>query len=123
MAHDWSERILLAQLGDEPELSEELSQIHEKIKSLGAGKPLPHVVLNFSGVTYLNSSHIASTLRLRKLLVERNRRLVLSGMSDDLWSVLMLTGLDKVFSVAPDTSVALTQLQLENDAEGMAREG
>ncbi len=113
MAHDWSDRIMLAHLGDEPELSDELAQTFERVKAHAPGKPAPHVVLNFESVTYLNSSHIASMLRLRKLLIESDRRLILAALSDDLWTVLMLTGLDKVFTVANDTSTALARLQLE----------
>lgn len=118
MAHEWSDRILLAELGDEPELSEEISGIFDRIKSLPAGKRPPSVVLNFAGVTYLNSSHIASLLRLRKKLVESGRTLVLCTLSDELWSVILLTGLDKIFIVAPDTGTALARVQLDARAEG-----
>lgn len=114
MAHQWSDRILIAELGDEPELSEEVSGIFERFKALPEGKKPPSVVLNFAGVTYLNSSHIASMLRLRKKLSEHGRTLVLCTLSDELWSVILLTGLDKVFIVAPDTSTALARVQLDS---------
>lgn len=114
MAHQWSDRILIAELGDEPELSEEISGIFERFKTLPEGKKPPSVVLNFAGVTFLNSSHIASMLRLRKKLVEHGRTLVLCTLSDELWSVILLTGLDKVFIVAPNTSTALARVQLDS---------
>ena len=114
MPIEWSEGILLAELGEEPELSEELSAVVERVKSPPPGKSVPHVVLSFGGVNYLNSSHIASMLRLRKRLIERGRQLVLSSVGDELWSVILLTGLDKIFIVAPDTMTALARIQLEN---------
>jgi anti-anti-sigma factor len=71
------------------------------------------VVLNFAGVTYLNSSHIAALLRMRKRLMELGRSLVLCSMGDDVWSVILLSGLDKVFRYAPDPMTALAGLQLD----------
>lgn len=121
MAQQWSDRILLAELGDEPELSEEIAGIFDRVKSLPSGKKPPNVVLNFAGVTFLNSSHIASILRLRKKLSESGRTLVLCTLSDELWSVILLTGLDKIFVVAPDTGTALARVQLDarnEDARG-----
>lgn len=109
MAVDWSDNILIANLADEPALSDELSLICEKVE--GASSP-PHAVLDFGEVTYINSSNIAQLLRLRKLLDEAGRALRLSGITDDVMSVLMVTGLDKVFKFAPDTLTALAGLQL-----------
>ncbi len=80
-------------------------------------------MLNFGGVSYLNSSQIASLLRLRKRLAEGQppRQLVLAALSDEVWSVLLLTGLDKVFRVSPDTMTALARVQLDGaDGTGAA---
>lgn len=122
MPEDWAEGILLSDLADEPELSEEFSAIFSRIKGEPAGeeggedaapKPVPHVVLNFQGVTYLNSSHIAQLLRMRKLLEQHGRRLVVCAMNDEVLSMMRLTGLDKVFHFAPDTMTALASVQIE----------
>ncbi len=134
MPTDWSEGILLSDLADEPELSEEFSAIFARLKtpndddappSFGAGREavreapaatsdaIPHVVLNFSGVSYLNSSHIAALLRMRKRLVEAGKQLVLCSMGDEVWSMMLLTGLDKVFQFAPDPMTALASVQLK----------
>jgi anti-anti-sigma factor len=111
MASEWTEGILLSELGDEPELSEEIAALFDQLRRTPTEK-LPHVVLNFSAVGYLNSSHIASLLRLRKRVAEGRRKLVLCGLSDEVWSVMLLTGLDKVFTFCPDTMTALAQVQL-----------
>lgn len=116
MPTDWSDSIVLCDLPDEPELAEDIAALVDRLKKTPT-KDLPHVVLNFSGVGYLNSSHIAALLRVRKRLQEARRTLVLAAMTDDVWSVMLLTGLDKVFQYAPDTATALARLQL-SDAEG-----
>jgi anti-anti-sigma factor len=112
MLIEWSEGILLCDLADEPELSEEFSALFSQLKAVPADK-LPHVVLNFSGVGYMNSSQIAQLLRLRKSLSEGGRRLVLAAMNDEVTSVMLITGLDRIFQFAPDTMTALARVQLD----------
>lgn len=122
MPIEWSDDITIAELADEPELSEEFAAIFGRLnapESSAAGN-VPHIVLNFSGVTFLNSSHLAQLLRMRKRLAEFNRQLVLCSMGDDLWSVMMLTGLDKVFRFASDPLTALAGLQLEQARDDRA---
>lgn len=116
MPTEWSDGILLAQLADEPELAEEFSAIFARLNKADAAAT-PHVVLDFGGVSYLNSSHIAQMLRMRKKLTEGRRQLVLCSMSDELWSVMSMTGLDKVFAYAPDTMTALARVQLSGNGE------
>lgn len=133
MPQDWADGILLSELSDEPELSEELSAIFSRLKGertipsptgesgtrgeTGVGGvpsragPV-HVILNFEGVTYLNSSHIAQLLRLRKMVMEKGRRMILCKVNDEVWSMILLTGLDKVFQFEPDTTTALARAQL-----------
>lgn len=113
MPTDWSEGILLADLADEPELAEEFSAVVERLKNTPTDK-LPHVVLNFGGVSYVNSSHIAALLRMRKRVQEGHKQLVLASLSDEVWSIILLTGLDKVFQFAPDTMTALARVQLDD---------
>jgi len=121
MPTEWAEGILLAELSDEPELSEEFSAIFARIITRPGEAPagaVPHVVLNFSGVSYLNSSHIAAMLRMRKRLLEARKTLVLCSLGDEVWSMMLLTGLDKVFQFSPDTMTALARVQLEQEGGG-----
>jgi len=113
MPTDWGENIILSELSDEPELSEEFAALFSALKEAPPGGAR-HVVLNFAGVRYLNSSHIAQLLRMRKQLQLANRSLVLCSLGDDVWSVLLLSGLDKVFRFAPDPVTALAGLQIED---------
>lgn len=121
MSTDWSDNIAIAELNDEPGLSEELASLIDRVKAAGGGadRHVPHVVLNFSGVTYINSSNIAQLLRLRQSLGKHGRRLKLCCMSDPVWSVMLVTGLDKVFQFAPDPMTALAGLQLEDAEQGL----
>lgn len=112
MATDWSENIVVAELSDEPALSDELAAIIDRVTEAPAAK-VPHLVLNFGPVTYVNSSNLAQLLRLRKRLLEAGRSIKLCSVSDEVWSVMMVTGLDKVFRFAPDPMTALAGLQIE----------
>jgi anti-anti-sigma factor len=102
-------------LQDEPAFSEELNAVIDRCKG---DAPVPHVVLNMNGVTYLNSSNIAQLLKLRKALSAAGRRLKLCSVNDQVWSVMLVTGLDKVFLFAPDPMTALAGLQLEDAEDG-----
>jgi anti-anti-sigma factor len=117
MATEWSEDIAIAELADEPALSEELTGLIDRVQN--SEGPVPHVVLNFGAVTYVNSSNIAQMLKLRATLSKKSRRLKLCSVGDEVWSIMLVTGLDKVFLFAPDPMTALAGLQLE-DAEGDA---
>lgn len=114
MPDDWSERILISDLSDEPALSDELTSIHERICQADVDST-QDVVLNFSAVTYLNSSNIAQLIRLRTILKERRRDLRFCSVGNDVWSLMLLTGLEKVFKFAPDPATAIASLQLDRE--------
>ena len=117
MDTDWSEKIIIEDLTDEPQLSESLTGLIDRVNRTGPGK-LPHIVLNFGQVSYLQSSNLAQLLRLRKALAEAGRQLRLCSVRDDVWSVLTVTGLDKLFRCAPDPVTALAGLQIELEEHG-----
>ncbi len=120
MAVDWSDNIVIANLEDEPALSDELSMICERVEGAGEGDPIPHAVLDFHEVSYVNSSNIAQLLRLRKNLEAHGRQLVLAGVSDEVMSVLVVTGLNKVFQFAPDMLTAIASIQIaEPNSDGV----
>ena len=112
MPTEWSDTILISELQDEPSLSEELSAMYDRLASLGP-KVSKHVVLNFGQVNYVSSSHISQMLRIRKKVADGGRNLVVCSMSDHCWSVMVMTGLDRVFRFAPDPMTALATLQIE----------
>jgi anti-anti-sigma factor len=111
MAVDWSDEIAIANLADEPALSDELSAVIENVETLGDP---PHVVLDFHEVSYINSSNIAQLLKARKVLDAKQRQLVLCSMNDDVFSVMVVSGLEKLFRFAPDTLTAIASVQIED---------
>lgn len=113
---DWSEDITIADLANEPALSEELGALIERAETSDASA-IPHIVLNFADVTYLNSTNIGQLLRLRKRLVDAGRSMRLCSMRDDVWTLILAAGLDRIFRVDPDPMTALAGLQLEEAGE------
>lgn len=113
MPTDWSDKILIADMSDEPEFTEELRQLTQEVEKSKGNK---HVVLDLSSVSYVNSSHLALLLRLRRQLAEESLKLHICGTRDPVWSVMSLTGLDKVFEFYDNKATALASLQLEEGA-------
>lgn len=105
----WSEQIWLVQLGDEPALSEDLFNLAESIHQT---RPTPDIVLGLGAVTHMNSSNLSQLLRVRKLAIDHNLKLLLAGPSDGVWAMFLTTGLDKVFEFTPDVPTALATLQV-----------
>ncbi len=112
MPSDWSNDIVIADLADEPELSEELNELYNQLTERPVDT-VPCVVLNLGGVSYLNSSNIAQILRIRRRLIEAHKTMKLCSVADGVWSIMLLTGLDKVFDFAPDKATAIAALQLQ----------
>lgn len=105
----WSERVLLAELADDPQFSDDLSHIIEQCTN----NAQLDVLLNFSAVNYLNSSNIAKLLKLRKLVTSTNgRRLKLCGINRHVWGVFLVTGLDRIFDLVDDVPTGLASLQM-----------
>ena len=107
---EWSEEITIASVGDEPAFSEDMANLLQKLDERGDG--CPDVVLDLTAVSYLNSSNIAQMLRLRKRLNTAGRQMRICSVEDQVWGVLMITGLDKIFDFTDDVSTALASLQL-----------
>jgi anti-anti-sigma factor len=103
----WSEQIYVVELGDDPQFTDDLANLMDMLESEPAD-----VVLNFSAVSFINSSDVARLLRLRKMLVTAERRLVFCGVNTQVWGIFITTGLEKIFNFTNDISTALASLQL-----------
>jgi anti-anti-sigma factor len=104
--HEWSSRVMLADLRDEPQFTQDLQSLSDRLDISPIG-----VVLNMQGVTYLNSQSIAAMLQLRQRLVKLEQKLVICGVPDRVWGIMVLTSLDKVFTFTPDVPSALSAIQ------------
>lgn len=106
---EWSEQILLVDLQDDPQLADDLNALLETV----AAHTDMDAVLDFAHVSYINSSNVSKLLKLRKAIVISNKRkLKLCGINTQVWSVFLVTGLDKVFDFADDVTSGLAGLQL-----------
>jgi len=108
---NWSDNIKVVELQDDPTFSDDLNTLQEQL----ADQNEVDVVMNFSAVNYLNSSNIARLLKTRKLLINHNRKLVLCGITTNVWGLFLVTGLDKVFDFTDSVSTALASVQIAMD--------
>ena len=111
----WSDSILIAELNDEPMFSEDFESLMGRIED--KENATPDVIVDLKNVTYLNSSNIAQLLRLRKILDSAGLRLRLCSIGDAVWSVMLITGLDKLFEFMDDVSTSLASLQIGQEDE------
>ncbi|MBC22691.1 MAG: hypothetical protein CMJ32_02085 [Phycisphaerae bacterium] len=107
--NEWSDEILIAEMNDEPQFSEDITSL---MRQLEESEQAPDVIVNLQSVTYLNSSNIAQLLKLRKTVSAAKRRLRVCSVGDQVWGVLLITGLDKIFEFTDDVSTSLASLQL-----------
>jgi anti-anti-sigma factor len=113
--NEWSEQIVLAETGEEPTFSEDMGNLISIVEDADRGeREMPDVVVNLSEVTYLNSSNIAQLLRLRKRLAGGGGKLRICSVGDQVWGVILVTGLDKLFEFHDDLATAIASLQLDS---------
>ncbi len=104
----WSDKVVVVHLGDDPQFTEDMDAVEaHRHKALDTD-----FVLDFSGVRFVNSSNIASLLRLRKQLVQSEGRMILCGTSDQVWRAFHATGLDKILEFSASVPNALATLQM-----------
>jgi len=68
------------------------------------------ILLNFQGVTYIDSSGLASLIGAFQLLRPQGGRLLLSNISKPIQNVFAVARLDKVFSIHATEAEALRSL-------------
>ncbi len=105
----WSDQIVLASLKPEPQFSEDLNVLRDELRDRPG-----HVVVDFTAISQLNSSNLAQLLRLRKQCIDHAVQLKCASINDRLWSVMSVTGLDKIFEFAEDVPTALTSIQMHD---------
>lgn len=106
----WSDDIWIVRLQNEPVFSDEL---HPLLQRIGRDDTPPSIVIDLAEVTRINSSNLSQLLKLRKTASDHKVELRVTSPSDGVWSVFLMTGLDKVFHFTQDTATALAELQLK----------
>ena len=103
---DITENVVLADVTTEPTLNEELKNVTEVVRERGDCD----VVIDFSKVDIVTSSSLSKLLKLRKLLMDCNRRLVLCCVAKATRAIFSVTALDDVFEMVDDQFAALASL-------------
>jgi anti-anti-sigma factor len=67
----------------------------------------PLVVLDMTEVPYMDSAALGSVVNAHVSYVNRQRRLMLAGISDHVKTLLRVTNVDRVFAMYPTVSEAL----------------
>jgi anti-anti-sigma factor len=104
----WSDKVIVVRLADDPQLTEDLIALEHAAQQ----GPLC-AVLDFAGVNFINSSNLAKLLKLRKKMVSDHTRLIFCSIGDQVWGALLVTGLDKLFTVCDDVATALATIQMQ----------
>jgi anti-anti-sigma factor len=109
---EWSDDVYLVELSDDPQLTDDLTALMDRLEASPRD-----VVINFGAVGFVNSSNIARLLRLRKMMIAVQRRLIFSDVNSQVWGVFVVTGLDKIFEFVKDVSTALATMQIGADED------
>jgi anti-anti-sigma factor len=104
----WSEDIFVVRLGDDPQFTEDMNAIDQNLSYHRHAD----VILDFSGVSFMNSTNISRLLAVRQKTIQGENKLILCSVSTRLWSTFLATGLDKVFTFSNDVTTALATVQL-----------
>ena len=111
---EWSDNIILGELQDDPQFSEDMNLLEEMLET----RPGCHCVLDLSEVKFLNSSNIAKLLKIRKLQQSGPpAKLKLCGITTSVWGVFLVTGLDKIFEFCDNVGMGLASVQIESGAD------
>ena len=104
---EWSDRILVVELEDDPQFSDDIAALMRRLNHAAMD-----VVICLAGIKHVNSSNLTQLLRVRTKAVRSERKLRLCGVGDEIWGVMLVTGLDKLFDFSPDVTTGLAALQL-----------
>ena len=109
---EYSDNCILAELGAEPAMAEELKAVAELVR----GRSGSHVVVDFSSVDIVTSSSLAALLRLQKVVNDAGGELVLCSVADLTIGIFAVTGLENVFTFARDRLAAMVSIRARSAA-------
>jgi anti-sigma B factor antagonist len=81
-------------------------RVERSLASMIKRKP-NHLVVDLSGVTFIDSSGIAVLIRALQNVQNYGGKLTLSGMNDKVRPIFEITRLDQVFVIDPGDSLSL----------------
>lgn len=108
----WLERAIVLDLkGDLTKLAEPLLLNGSWQQNLPAVSGFPlNVVVNFTGVPYINSSGMASIIRMIRMGVKQKRVYYAYGLNEHYRKLFRMVGLMDYLRMAPDEAAVLEEL-------------
>jgi anti-sigma B factor antagonist len=82
-----------------------------QLKKLFEGQASKKVVINLAGVTYIDSSGLATLVEMLKKMKTQGGALGLAAMSEKVKSLFEITKLDRLFSVFPTHEEAVSRVK------------
>jgi anti-anti-sigma factor len=107
MPVEWSETVCVAHLADDPQFSDELESLQDRLEAAPR-----HCVLDLANVTFVNSSNLAQLIGLRKQLTGTGCRLMLCQVPNEVWEPIQVSGLDRLLERAESVPLALAAIQV-----------
>lgn len=83
-----------------------MPQVKETIEPLIA-KKVPRILLDFSGVTYIDSSGLATMIETLQRIQSYGGQFAMFGLRQSVRSVFEIARLDQIFRLFPDEAAAL----------------
>jgi anti-sigma B factor antagonist len=97
-----------------PDLKSELQAIH--------GQGVQNIIIDLSGVKYIDSSGLSSVLVGNRIFGENNGTFILAGVSDHAMKLIKISQLDKVLSILPTVEEAVDAVFLLEIESGLLNE-
>jgi anti-anti-sigma regulatory factor len=103
MTENISQDTLLVDLAPEPQMCDELDSINQTMSAVG----YRDLVVDFSNADIVTASSLSKLMKLRQMLTDSGRRLVLCGLSRNTRGIFSKTALDRIFEFAANKSAVL----------------
>lgn len=81
-------------------------QVKESLEPLITQK-LPRILVDFSGVTYVDSSGLATMIETLQRIQSYGGKFAMFGLRDSVRSIFEIARLDQIFSIFPDEAAAV----------------
>lgn len=107
ITQEWSAGMVLVCPSGKADLDGELEEALQLVRDRGDCD----VIVDCAALDILSSHHLASLLRIQKLLHDCGHRLVLCSVKEVTWRILSVTGLTEVFDVVGDRSDAMVRVE------------
>ena len=85
----------------------DITQCSRELLALVEATKEQHILLHFGRVAFMSSAALGMLVRMHKKCQEFGISLKLCNISPEISQVFKITGLDKVFSIYPDSSDAM----------------